>query len=75
MTVLAAFGLDGEDRPDLSRWQEVLTSIREPEGEVNIAIVGKYTELKDAYKSDRGAASRWYRQPGKVNLDWIDARF
>ncbi|MGC6471783.1 MAG: CTP synthase [Parvibaculales bacterium] len=73
--VLAAFGLDGEDRPDLSRWQEVLTSIREPEGEVNIAIVGKYTELKDAYKSliealhHGGIANRV-----KVNLDWIDAQ-
>ncbi|MGC6511374.1 MAG: CTP synthase [Parvibaculales bacterium] len=73
--VLAAFGLGEEGRPDLSRWQEVLTSIREPEGEVNIAIVGKYTELKDAYKSliealhHGGIANRV-----KVNLDWIDAQ-
>lgn len=72
--VLAAFGLGDDVKPDLSRWQEVLTSIREPEGEVNIAIVGKYTELKDAYKSliealhHGGIANRV-----KVNLDWIDA--
>ncbi len=73
--VLAAFGLAGETRPDLSRWTEVLASIREPEGEVNIAIIGKYTELKDAYKSliealhHGGIANRV-----KVNLEWMDAQ-
>ena len=52
--VLRFFGLieEGlEDDIDLSRWTEVVQRIRAPEGEVNIAIVGKYTNLLDAYKS------------------------
>ena len=72
--VLAAFGLDDAPAPDLSGWQNVLAAVREPEGAVNIAVVGKYTELKDAYKSliealqHGGIANRV-----RVNLEWIDA--
>ncbi|MGC6475213.1 MAG: CTP synthase [Parvibaculales bacterium] len=72
--VLAAFGLSDAPSPDLSGWQEVLSAVREPEGAVNIAVVGKYTELKDAYKSliealqHGGIANRV-----QVNLEWIDA--
>jgi CTP synthase len=49
--VLAAFGLDPGKRPDLARWQLINERIRNPEGQVTIAIVGKYTGMKDAYKS------------------------
>ena len=72
--VLAAFGLGDAPAPDLSGWQNVLAAVREPEGAVNIAVVGKYTELKDAYKSliealqHGGIANRV-----RVNLEWIDA--
>src|ERR1700724_1430940 len=48
--VLAAFGID-EAPPDLDRWRVINVRIRNPEGAVTIAIVGKYTGLKDAYKS------------------------
>jgi len=48
--VLAAFGLKGP-RPELDQWRVINERIRNPEGAVTIAIVGKYTGLKDAYKS------------------------
>lgn len=72
--VLAAFGIDPAPKPRLERWNEVSNRIHNPEGEVTIAIVGKYTGLKDAYKSliealhHGGMANRV-----KVNLDWIEA--
>jgi len=49
--VCTHFGLDTATPPDLSRWQDIVNRIREPEGEVTIAVVGKYTELIDSYKS------------------------
>ncbi|HXE88985.1 MAG TPA: CTP synthase, partial [Hyphomicrobiaceae bacterium] len=49
--VLAAFGIEDAPTPDLGRWQTIGHAIANPEGEVTIAIVGKYTGLKDAYKS------------------------
>jgi CTP synthase len=72
--VLAAFGLQPEGEPDLTRWQTISERVANPEGEVTIAIVGKYTGLKDAYKSlieslmHGGIANRV-----KVNLEWIES--
>ena len=72
--VLAAFGITGAPQPDLSRWEAISRSIANPEGEVKIAIVGKYTGLKDAYKSliealvHGGIANKV-----KVNLAWIES--
>jgi CTP synthase len=72
--VLAAFGITGAPRPDLTRWDNISRNIASPEGEVTIAIVGKYTGLKDAYKSliealvHGGIANRV-----KVKLDWIES--
>ena len=71
--VLAAFGIEPAPKPDMSRWNAVTQRINNPEGEVTIAVVGKYTEMKDAYKSliealaHGGLANRV-----KVNLDWIE---
>ncbi len=48
--VLAAFGISAPE-PDLTRWETISHRIHNPEGEVTIAVVGKYTGLKDAYKS------------------------
>jgi CTP synthase len=67
------FGIDTKE-PDLSKWQQVVDRIRSPEGQVNIAVVGKYTSLLDAYKSLAEAL----RHGGiannvKVNLNWIDS--
>jgi len=72
--VLAAFGIDPAPKPRMERWQEVSERIHNPEGEVTIAIVGKYTGLKDAYKSliealaHGGMANRV-----RVKLDWIES--
>ncbi len=72
--VLAAFGMANEAEPAMARWTDISERVHEPEGEVTIAIVGKYTGLKDAYKSliealaHGGMANRV-----KVNLDWIES--
>jgi CTP synthase len=72
--VLAAFGIDYARGLDLTRWQEISDTIHNPEGEVTIAVIGKYTDLKDAYKSliealqHGGIANRV-----KVNLQWIES--
>ena len=49
--VLRHFDLADDKSPDLDIWRQLVKRVREPEGEVTIAIVGKYTGLKDAYKS------------------------
>ncbi|MDF1607355.1 CTP synthase [Hoeflea sp. YIM 152468] len=72
--VLAAFGIDPAPKPRMKAWEEVSERIHNPEGEVTIAIVGKYTGLKDAYKSliealnHGGIANRV-----KINLEWIES--
>jgi CTP synthase len=71
--VLAAFGID-EAPPDLDRWRVINERIRNPEGAVTIAIVGKYTGLKDAYKSLIEALSHGgIANKVKVDLDWIES--
>ncbi|MEM6762111.1 MAG: CTP synthase [Pseudomonadota bacterium] len=49
--VLEAFGIKNAPPADLTRWAEISRRVHNPEGRVTIAVVGKYTELKDAYKS------------------------
>ncbi|KKC34797.1 CTP synthase [Devosia psychrophila] len=72
--VLAAFGIKDAPAPDMSAWEEVSTRLHNPEGEVNIAIVGKYTGLKDAYKSLSEALTHGgIANKVKVNLQWIDS--
>ncbi len=72
--LLAAFGLDPGQPPDLARWQLINERIRNPEGNVTIAIVGKYTGMKDAYKSLIEALSHGgIANKVKVNLDWIES--
>jgi len=72
--VLAAFGIDPAPKPRMERWQEVSTRIHNPEGEVTIAVVGKYTGLKDAYKSLIEALSHGgMANRVRVKLDWIES--
>jgi CTP synthase len=72
--ILAAFGIEGAPQPKLDQWEEIVSRIKEPEGAVNIAVVGKYTGLLDAYKSlnealvHGGIANRV-----KVNIQWIES--
>ncbi|MEI9805415.1 MAG: CTP synthase [Pseudolabrys sp.] len=73
--VLAAFGIEpGQQAPNLDRWQLINERIRNPEGDVTIAIVGKYTGMKDAYKSLIEALSHGgIANKVRVNLDWIES--
>ncbi|NBJ12474.1 CTP synthase [Microvirga arsenatis] len=72
--VLAAFGLDTSKTPNLSRWTTISERVHNPEGEVTIAVVGKYTGLKDAYKSLIEALHHGgIANQVKVNLEWIES--
>ncbi len=72
--VLAAFGIKGAPAPVLDRWEGISQRIANPEGEVNIAIVGKYTVLKDAYKSlIEALVHGGIANQVKVNLQWIES--
>ncbi len=72
--VLRHFALPHEGEPDLSRWERIVEAIATPEGEVRIAIVGKYTNLLDAYKSLAEAlAHGGIANRVKVTLDWVDS--
>ena len=59
---------------DLSEWKAVVEAIENPKDEVTIAIVGKYVEHKDAYKS-LGEALRHggLKQHTRVNLRWVES--
>jgi CTP synthase len=72
--VLAAFGIEPAPKPRMQTWNEISDRIHNPDDDVTIAIVGKYTGLKDAYKSlmealtHGGIANRV-----RVNLEWIES--
>jgi len=71
--VLSHFGLKTK-KPDLSRWQNITKRINEPKYKTRVAIVGKYTSLKDSYKSLIEALHHGgIANNAKVELDWIDA--
>ncbi|MBP6951148.1 MAG: CTP synthase [Alphaproteobacteria bacterium] len=68
------FGLEAKTPPDLSIWERIVETLFRPEGDVKIGVVGKYTELLDAYKSlhqaliHGGIANKVH-----VDIKWIDA--
>jgi CTP synthase len=72
--VLRAFGITDAPEPELSRWDDIMDRMENPEGEVTIGVVGKYVGLQDAYKSltealiHGGLANRV-----KVRINWLDA--
>ncbi len=71
--VMRHFGMQAKP-PDLSRWAGIMQRIRHPEGEVAVAIVGKYTNLKDAYKSlGEALAHGGIANNMRVRLDWLDS--
>lgn len=72
--VLDAFQITPAPKPNLARWEDVADRIYNPEGEVNVAIVGKYTQLEDAYKSIAEALTHGgMANRVKVNIKWVDA--
>ena len=73
--VLRHFGLPFETEPDLSAWQRIVDIVRGPDGEVRIAIVGKYTNLLDSYKSLGEALTHGgINNRVRVELDWMDSQ-
>ena len=73
--VLRHFGLPHAGEPDLSGWRRVLDAMRNPEGEVRIAVVGKYTSLLDSYKSlNEALIHGGIANKVRVQLDWVDSQ-
>ncbi len=72
--LLKYFGVTVAPQPDLAKWETIVRRLKAPDGEVTIGVVGKYTELKDAYKSliealhHGGVANNV-----KVNIRWIES--
>ncbi len=67
------FDLDAP-APDLGRWRKIVERVSAPEGEVTIAVVGKYTGLQDAYKSlSEALAHGGIANQVKVNLKWLES--
>ena len=72
--VLKHFHLDSSGEPNLDRWRNIVNGIRSPEGVVRVAVVGKYTNLLDSYKSLAEALTHGgIANKVKVELDWVDS--
>ena len=72
--VLNVFGIKDAPGPDLSRWDEVVDHVQNPEGEVKIAVVGKYIAVKDSYKSLSEALTHGgLANNVRVKMEWIDS--
>jgi CTP synthase len=76
LVVLSKMGIPSLHEPDLSKWKEFLHTLRNPTKHIHVGIIGKYIELKDAYKSiaesfiHAGAANET-----KVNIISIHSEF
>ena len=63
-----------EARPDLRRWEELIRNVRNPESHVTIAMVGKYVDLTEAYKSlNEALAHAGFPIGAKVDIEYIDS--
>ncbi len=72
--VLDAFGITPAPKPNLARWEDVMDRLTHAEGTVRVAIVGKYTQLEDAYKSIAEALTHGgMANRTRVKAEWIDA--
>ncbi len=72
--VLSYFNIKSKKSPDLSRWKNITSRVLNPKKDVNIGIIGKYVDLKDAYKSlDEALIHGGISNNVKVNLKRIDS--
>ena len=72
--VLMHFGIEDAPAANLSRWEEISEKLHNPDGEVSIAVVGKYTVLPDAYKSITEALVHGgIANKVKVKIKWLEA--
>jgi CTP synthase len=71
--ILQLLHLQARER-DMSAWFELLNRVRNPEGEVRIAVVGKYVQLEDAYKSLREALIHGgLAHKDRTIVEWVEA--
>ncbi len=71
--ILQLLHLEARER-DMSAWFELLERIRKPQGEVRIAVVGKYVQLEDAYKSLREALIHGgLAHKERAVIEWVEA--
>ena len=72
--VLSYFNIKNKKPPDLTKWKNITTKVLNPKRNVNIGIIGKYVNLKDAYKSlDEALIHGGISNNLKVNLKRIDS--
>ena len=72
--VLSYFNIRTKKSPNLSKWKNITSRVLNPKKEVNIGIIGKYVDLKDAYKSlDEALIHGGISNNVKVNLKRIDS--
>ncbi len=73
--VLGYFGLTTRPAPSLDNWRGIVDTLRHPDGEVTIGVVGKYTSLIDSYKSLLEALIHGgIANSERVKVEWIDSR-
>jgi len=64
----------GTARPDLRRWEELIRNVRNPESTVTIAMVGKYVDLTEAYKSlNEALAHAGFPIGARVEIEYVDS--
>ena len=72
--VLSYFNIKNRKEPNLAKWKKITSNVLSPKKNVNIGIIGKYVNLKDAYKSlDEALAHGGISNNLKVNLTRIDS--
>ena len=73
--VLSYFNIKNKKLPDLTKWKNITSKVLNPKNDVNIGIIGKYVNLKDAYKSlDEALIHGGISNNLKVNLKRIDSK-
>ncbi len=72
--VLKCLGIEKPPKAKLGKWREIVNHIRRPEGEVNIAVIGKYVGLQDSYKSVAEALTHGgIANRVRVRVGWLDS--
>lgn len=72
--VLAHFGFENPPKADLTQWHQISDTLHNPDGKVNIAVIGKYTVLPDAYKSITEALVHGgIANNVEVKIKWMEA--
>jgi len=72
--ILKIFKLKEKNKPDLKIWKNIISKIKSKRKKVSIAIVGKYVDLKDAYKSlDEALIHGSLTNDVDLNTEWVDS--